>query len=316
MKYIVTDRRCGLGDAILNLAASWFIAKKHEMDVIIDWRRLPYTVQDYESYHRHHLNLYNCIFKLPPSIEGVNFHHPEEFPSLYLGPKTEDGHPYDTDHLPVLDQDAKEEGNVEAILDSGPFIRTSMRFGQANKYYLQLRRVNSFNFNYWSFFNQLPLNDSIKSRFDKTTKDYIKPDTVAIHFRHGNGETIMGRGANWVSCEEGVKIIKKEAKKFLGRRWDEFYFLIFSDTPLGEKLLLEEFPNSAATPKTLPDEGTGGVHFDTSLNPIASFQDSIIDMLLMTKCTRIMYTQHSTFSLPARMNMPDHDQHMLFQIKR
>tara|TARA_X000001036_G_scaffold440125_1_gene494676 strand:- start:12124 stop:13074 length:951 start_codon:yes stop_codon:yes gene_type:complete len=316
MKYIITDRRCGLGDAILNLAGSWFVAKKHDMDVIIDWRRLPYTIQDYDSYHRHHINLYNSIFQLPPEIEGVNFHLPEEFPSLYLGPKTEDGHPYDTDHLPVLDQDAKESGNVEAILNSGSFIRTSMRFGQANKYYPQLRRINSFNFNYWSFFNQLPLNSSIKQRFKAATDKYIKPNTVAIHFRHGNGETIMGRGANWVSCEDGVKTIKKESKKFLGKHWDQCDFLIFSDTPLGEKLLLEEFPNSTATPKTLPEEGSGGVHFDASLNPIVSFQDSIIDMLLMTKCNKIMYTQHSTFSLPARMNMPDDNQHMLFQIQK
>ena len=38
-KYIITDRRCGLGDALLNVAASWYLGKRYNRDVIIDWRR-------------------------------------------------------------------------------------------------------------------------------------------------------------------------------------------------------------------------------------------------------------------------------------
>ena len=78
MKYIITDRRCGLGDAILNLAASWYIAREYGCGVIIDWRRLPYTLKDEKTFERHHLNLYNSIYKLPDPIDGVSFHFPEE----------------------------------------------------------------------------------------------------------------------------------------------------------------------------------------------------------------------------------------------
>ena len=316
MKYIITDRRCGLGDAILNLAASWYLARQHNCGVIVDWRRLPYTIINEETFERHNLNLYNSIFKLPPSIEGITFHLPEEFPDVFMGPKTKDGHPYDLDHLPCIEQDEKEISTVLSHLDNSNFIRTSMRFGQANKIYPAMRRVTNPRFNYYNFFCQIPLHQSIQDDIKEFTDYAINERTVAIHFRHGNGETIMGRGANWISCEEGVQEIKEEAEKFLSGKLEDYNYCIFSDTPKAEKLLLDAFPNSYCKPKTLPPEGSGGVHFSTELNPILSFQESIKDMYLMAACSYILWTQHSTFSLPARHIIDPQKQHMLFEIKK
>lgn len=313
-KYIITDRRCGLGDAILNLAASWYLAKEHGCGVIIDWRRLPYTLKNEETFERHHLNLYNSIYSLPDPIDGVSFHFPEEFPEVFFGPKTQQGHPYDLDHLPCIEQEEKNEESILKYLSESRFVRNTMRFGQANKIYPVMRRVSGRKFSYWDFFKNLPILDSIKEELDEFSDYAINEKTVAIHFRHGNGETIMGRGPNWISPEEAVEEIVKEAKGFLGSPLEDYNYCIFSDHPEGEKLLLQSLPNSYCKPKTLPPEGSGAIHFSQHLNPVVSFQESIKDMHLMTRCAYILWTHHSTFSLPARHFINKKNQHMLFKI--
>jgi hypothetical protein len=317
-KYFITDRRTGLGDCLLNLAACWYLGKKHSRDVIIDWRRLPYTIKDYESYTRHHINLYNSVFKIPDSIDGVNFHLIEEFPDLFIGPKSQDGHPYDLDHLPHLDQTNTHPDYVNKILKSGDFIRNSMRFGQTNKSYSDLSPGIEYckNFDYLTFFSNLKLSKNINSLISSLKSKFIKKNTVAIHFRHGNGESIRGRGENWIGPENGALKIKEEIVKFLGNDLSAFNFLIFSDSIEAERELLKKLSNSHVALKKDNAPQDGGAHFNVKLNPIKSFQESAIDMILMSFCNYIFYTDKSMFSVLARLKIPKSNQKMIFDINK
>ena len=57
-KYIITDRRTGLGDVLLNLSACWYLGQRYNRDVIIDWRRLPYNLKNTETWTRYEVNLF------------------------------------------------------------------------------------------------------------------------------------------------------------------------------------------------------------------------------------------------------------------
>lgn len=328
-KFIITDRRCGLGDSLLNIAAAWYLGHCYNRDVIVDWRRLPYTLTSWDTYERHHINLFSSLFGCPAPLEGVKFFFPENFPEIALGPKASDGFPADLDHLPLLDQHERDLKKAENLLNGPLYIRTSMRMGQANRCFSRLRTVNCPNFNFWNFLVSLPIAGPVADRLDhfhpgkfssNEGKKFPSADgsftnpTVAVHFRHGNGEKIMGRGSNWIDSKKGTQIIREEAEKFLGKDLNKFNFFICSDSPSGEKFLKESLPNSFSFPKSLPAEGDSSIHFNTDLNPVASLQESFIDMMLMAKCSHIMYTQHSTFSMAARFNIPKANQRMLFKI--
>ena len=189
-----------------------------------------------------------------------------------------------------------------------------MRFGEANVYYPELRQIDSDNFNYVNFLCNLKLNNCLDIKLSELKSKFIKNSTVAIHFRHGNGEKIMGRGANWISPSEGAAIIKTEAEKFLGDRLSKFNFLIFSDSPDCESELLKKIPNSSVPIEKNNLKNQGGIHFNTLLNPIESIQDSVLDMFLMIYCKYILYTQHSTFTIPCRKKIPKSKQKILFKI--
>ena len=275
---------------------------------------LPYTLTSWKTYERHHINLFSSLFSCPPPLEGVNFLFPENFPNVLLGPKAKDGFPFDLDHLPLLDQEEAGLHKAEAILKKGPFIRNSMRMGQKNQCFRRLNVINCSNFNFWNFLNSLPICSPVAQQINSFCPKKFGRRTVAVHFRHGNGEKIMGRGSNWIDSKKGVEIIRNEAIKFLGEDLNKFNFFICSDSPSSEKLLKESLPNAFSFPKELSKEGGSAVHFNTSLNPVSSMQESFIDMMLMSKCNYIMYTQHSTFSIPARFNIKKENHRMLFKI--
>jgi hypothetical protein len=312
-KYIITDRRTGLGDTLLNLAACWYLGKRYHRDVILDWRRLPYTLLNEKTFERHELNLFYSLFSCPPAIEGVNFLFPENFPNLALGPKYKEGHPYDLDHVPLIAQEAKSFKEVDDQLKSpSKFLRCSMRMGQQNHCFQRLRTINAPNFNYWGFLNTLPACSLIEERLASSTKS-IKSNTVGIHFRHGNGESWWMSGKpHFTNVAQAVDQIVMDAQKFLGDGLSDFSFRIFSDSPAAVKLLKEQLPNAWSPATKLPTEGEGALHFNPAMHPVTSFQESFLDMMTLAHCPRVMYTEHSTFSIPALHNTRKESQYKLF----
>ena len=176
-KYIITDRRTGLGDVLLNLSACWYLGQRYNRDVIVDWRRLPYNLKNNETWERHEVNLFHCLFMSPPTLQGVNFLFPENFDEISFGPKTKDGYPFDLDHLPIVDQESKSFKTEDQLLKNSnqKFIRCSMRMGQKNDCFHRLRTINKDNFNYWFFINSMPLALPIEEEINNTPLNFSFP---------------------------------------------------------------------------------------------------------------------------------------------
>ncbi len=313
-KYIITDRRCGLGDAILNLAATYLLAKEYGRDVIIDWRRLPYTLSDPDSWMRHHLNVFRSIFQRPAPLNGVNFLFPEEVGELFLGYKTEDGYPFDLDNLPdLMTTDAD-----TLLRSSETYIRSPLRIGEYTvpesfgPFFKRLEPLNTPALKFLDFINHLQPVGIVESQIKDFRERFLNKPSVAIHYRHGNGEPIAWRTNNWITHEQAVSEIKKAAIGLLGSDWRRYNFLICTDSAEGEKALKEVFPTHCSFSKGFAEANAGSIHFSPNLNPIESIQASFIDMALMTYCSHILFTDPSTFSLWARSLMPEANQRPLF----
>ena len=304
-KYIITDRRTGLGDVLLNLSACWYLGQRYNRDVIVDWRRLPYNLKNNETWERHEVNLFHCLFMSPPTLQGVNFLFPENFDEISFGPKTKDGYPFDLDHLPIVDQESKSFKTEDQLLKNSnqKFIRCSMRMGQKNDCFHRLRTINKDNFNYCFFINSMPLALPIEEEINNFRKK-VNSKTVGVHFRHGNGEDWWMSGKpKFENLEETVNQIVKDAEKNLEGSLDKYNFKIFSDSPTARQMLFEKLPNSEKSGAKLPEENEGPLHFDINSYPIKSLQDSFLDMMKLSHCTYLLYTEHSTFAIPAIHNI-------------
>ncbi len=315
-KYIITDRRCGLGDALLNLAATYLLAQEYGRDVIIDWRRLPYTLCEPDSWRRHHLNVFRSVFQRPRPLNGVNFLFPEEVGELFLGYKTQEGYPFDLDNLPDL---MTTDADI-LLRSSETYIRSPLRIGEYTvpesfgPFFKRLEPLNTPALRFRDFLSHLKPIPLITARINCFVEKFLKEATVAIHYRHGNGEDIMGRGSNWIGHRRAVKEIEEEARDLLGSAWKDYVFLLCSDAPEGEVLLKRAFPRHCVLSKDLPPQEEGSIHFAEGLNPIQSIQDSFIDMALMARCSHLLFTDQSTFSLWAQQTIPLERQRPLFRL--
>lgn len=314
-KYIITDRRTGLGDVLLNLSACWYLGQRYNRDVIIDWRRLPYNLKNTETWTRYEVNLFHCLFMSPPNLQGVNFLFPENFDEISFGPKTQDGYPFDLDHLPIVDQESKSFESEDKLLkdNNQQFVRCSMRMGQKNDCFHRLRTINKENFNYWFFINSMPLCIPIEGDLNSFKKK-VNSKTVGIHFRHGNGEDWWMAGKpKFKNLEESVDRIVEEVRERLEQPLKSYNFRIFSDNPTAREMLFNKLPNSQVSQAKLPEEGKGALHFHTESYPIKSLQDSFLDMMKLAQCTYLFYTEHSTFSIPATHNISKERTFKLFK---
>jgi hypothetical protein len=329
-RFLITDRRCGLGDSLLNLAATWYLAKRYKRDVIIDWRRLPYTIKNTENWQRHQVNLFHSLFSsLPDQLEGVNFLFPEQFSEIYFGPKTEEGYPFDLDHISPIDHAESQLDALErktdkketiSLLESKEvFVRNSMRMGESNKIFPELEedifllKISQSDFNFWNFLTSLPVCAPVEEKIKNFYPQKFGSHTAAVHFRNGNGEKTTHRDLGQYELQSATILIREEAEKLLGSDFNKFNFFVCTDSPTGEKLLKERLPNAFSFPKVVPAKGDGPIHFNTRLSPISSIQESFIDMMLMSKCSHIIYTKSSTFSIPALFNIKRENQLPLFR---
>jgi hypothetical protein len=323
-KYLITDRRCGLGDTILNLYATWFLAFKLKRHVIIDWRRLPYNITCFEKYTRHHINLFHSLFASARNLKGVKFYFVEEFSDLFLGPKTKDGFPFDLDHIPSI-----EDGDINP-----KFLRMHSRLGQIDEEHIRelAPALHTKGYNFLDFFlnpkepsesapnykKLLPLHEFIDHfNLSKTVGEIIHKfkndhlsnnEVTGIHFRHGNGENIVGRSSNWISVDKACEFIINK----VSLKPSEYYF-VCSDNYKAKKKLLEFLPNSFSC-DNIDTELSSALHLNADLNPIKTIKDSFVDMMLLRSCKNLYLTYGSTFSVLACSNKTRSNVFELFPI--
>ena len=313
MKYFVTDRRCGLGDALLNLAAAWWLGKKLERDVIIDWSKLPYTVSDWSggegNIKRYSINLFPSLFKHPDPLEGVSFHQPEQFRELFFCDKG--GVLQDVNDLPLIRPNTA-GAVLKKLSTKEKIIRVRPRAGAPFDYpgFPNFQSLNRRLFDFPSFFAHLQLQDVIKEKIDNFHQAHFNNKRViGIHLRHGSGEAMAGKNRGTQAPEQYARNALAVISAKLGDL-KEFKFFICSDDKECEESALDLFPNSFNFPKTLPSENDvldytherhqNALHYNPVMNPIDSIQDSLIDLILLSRCDILAGSKNSAFTILAR----------------
>lgn len=309
MKYFITDRRSGLGDALLNLVATWWLAKEYGGSVIIDWSKLPYTVTNWDrdggNFSRHKVNIFNSLFEMPPPLEGVKFETPEQFSELFFDDWN--NALKDINELPLVKMNGQ---HLEETLKQGDFIRVRSRLGAPFSHPKFPRAVD---FNFVDFFNHLPIQKKLKKEIDKFfDSNFKKNSTVGLHLRHGTGESVQGRTRRECSPELKVKEVLEFSKDKLGDL-EKFKYFICTDNQECEDLLLKKFPNSFSFPKKLPslsDDNSsyhqshqGASHYNPHLNPINSIKEAFFDLYLLSRCDVFMGSNYSVFSYLAQKSI-------------
>ena len=308
IKYFVTDRRCGLGDVLLNLAATWWLAKEFKRSVIVDWSKLPYAVlnwgRDGGNFHRHSINLFPSLFRPPAPLEGVAFEQPEQFRELFFD---EWNHALkDVNELPLIKPDTPFT-TLEKELAEEKIIRVGGWWWGEHSYFPKLKE-----FDFVSFFNHLKLQSVIQDKLSVFKEEHFSSKKiVGLHLRHGSGESDPNqprasrrkRGAQNVRAyvEAALKTVESQVSAL-----NEYAVFVCTDDGDCEEVALDLFPNSFSFPKALPRESDcqslqqQALHCNPAMNAVDSIQDSLIDLILLSECEIFAGSKSSAFNCLAR----------------
>jgi hypothetical protein len=306
MRYFITDRRCGLGDSFLNLAATWWLAKKHNRSVIVDWRQLPYNISNWDrkggQFHRHKINLFFSLFKEPSPLEGVSFENPEAFSFLYFD---DHNNPLkDINEIPII-RPRFHHLDTSRLIQHEDILRFRPRVGDKFMYpNFPSSDCGVGEFDLPWFFNHFKIQPTILNTIEAFREEHFtKEKTLGIHLRHGNGERKTQCDIDRVT-EGSIRKIQNALPDYL-----DYNIFVCSDNQYVEECFKKNIPSSFSYPKIYPSEDTGSLlhqthqgalHYHPDLNPIQSIQEAFIDMVLLSKCTALAYSQSSVFNCLSR----------------
>ena len=301
IKYFVTDRRCGLGDALLNLAATWWLAKEFKRSVIVDWSKLPYTISNWGwaegNFHRHPINLFQSLFRSPAPLEGVVFEQPEQFRELFFDEV------HSVNELPVI----RKGGSFTKELTKEKIVRVKPRMGERNK----LNLPTPSEFDLVSFFNHLKLQSVVQDKLSAFKEEHFgSKKIIGVHLRHGSGEKVRGQKRGTQSTRAYVEAALKTVESQVSAL-NEYAVFVCTDDGDCEEVALDLFPNSFSFPKVLPRESDlpqpqndkahkQALHYNPAMNAVDSIQDSLIDLILLCECEILAASKGSVFNCLAR----------------
>ena len=308
-KYFIARRPSGLGDLICNLGATYFFAKRYNGIMAVDWRKIVYNCKgDFCTLKENPSNLFNSIFIQPDEINGVKFvsiesdkkiWDYESFPNLGVRHK----------YIDESEND-KERENYENMIDLNDYINVEQRVHESNQMWKELHhaffKINSKDgkfiedFSLVDFIEKIKIqpnvNDKIQSFYETHFKDL---PVISIHMRYGNSKNKEPlhrphTDNGWVNNDVLLDTIKEKINSF---QLNEYRCFISCDNKAINDLLLNNIKNSFCYDKIFPDLNDGSIHMNVNENPIQTFQESFIDMILLGKADRIICTAHSVFSV-------------------
>ena len=318
-KYIITERVGGLGDIFATLIGTWILAKYSNRDVIIDWRRNCYNwhcggnIQEKRSGPYVPINSFLTIFDIPKSLCGVNFYLPEHI-SEY-GVRNNENNFWEYDDLQLLSQNSSniEESN-SLLFSNDVFIRNEIRFGNlctGSPINMNLESYFDEKITINNFFEHIKINQLISSKIKFYENLFLNKKVCGIHIRQGNNTEVTNplRYPNWINDDDLIKNIKRETEQFCK---EEYYFFICTDTENINNLILNEIPNSFSLSKDYSYEKEKSLLLNGRINPISSFQQAFLDMYFLTKCSKLLYTRESVFTLIPRYYYNINDKKTIF----
>lgn len=321
-KIFITSRDSGLGDLLCNLASTYYLSRKYNGDVILDWRTAVYHHMGYSGENKSNIysgekksnisNLFTSIFIQPTSIGDVNFYLPEcddvywnmnkslipTIPTLYNLHKIPDNEIFEKKKW------------IENIIGENTYIKNEQRIREGNRVFPETQHskfdiISSDGkilekFIYHEFLEKFSIQPIIKNKIDKIFNEhFLNNNVVGIHMRYGNtkqkepGHRIFPEnGEHWVSDNEIVNTIKQKVEKL---NIGNVKYFISCDNERINDLLLKTISNSFCYLNKYPSNGQT-IHVNDGNNQIELIQSSFIDMYLLTKCHRLIYTKDSVYT--------------------
>ena len=307
-KYFITNRHCGLGDALCNVYGAYSFAKKYGGSVVIDWRWLTYN-----NLEKQRINLFHSIFKIPNEIDGVKFYTFEEVPEL---------HDFDNVHNNYhwIHRDSPERkvslDEVDKMIYSNKyinvyFINMSCKLGESSPNWIShnyqelanIEGVECFVENYLSFWNNFEVHNNIKRKLDYYRQKYFSSgNVIGVHIRHGNGQIRAMYDFHWYFYDGVKQKIDEILKTEYPAGIDNKKFFICADNKKCTDDFLKLYPNSFSAEKIYLEEGIGPQH-ELCNNSIMSIQDAFIDMELLSSCELGILTSRSVFNLSPSLKL-------------
>lgn len=309
-KIFVSRRVSGLGDLICSLGASYFFAKRYGGNISVDWRRVVYnSVGDFCTMKNNPSNLFNSIFIQPEEINGVKFISPES--DINIWDYVEIPHIGIRHHYIDEEENKKEMELYESFIKNNKYISIEQRVHAGNQIWKELHhaffKINrpdgTFieDFSLVDFIEKIKIQPNVKEKIDSFyEKNFINNNIISIHMRYGTPNRkdyyfwANSKSDKWIEDDVLLDTIKNQIKSF---NMNKYKCFISCDNELINNLLLNNIENSFCFDKKFPDQNDGSIHLNEKENPIRCFQDSFIDMMLLSKANKIIHTAHSVFSV-------------------
>lgn len=292
MKYIVCDRKGGLGDILANIYSCWLIAKEFNRGLIIDCRETPYNWfrTPYDDVQHVPINNFECIFLFKNEIGGVKFYLPSHIDDYMFRPTSKNY--WSKDDLISIDRLNQNDIQNNKYLSSKhiDLLNSSIKFLRSDViFYNMLPYVSTF-------FDEFELNNTIKEKINTISSKYDFTNTCGFHIRYGNNSetTNPRRYPGWRSIstifEDIDKIINLNKSKYNN-------FFICSDTQLIIDKFINRYNSSFSISTTHGNYGDIVSLLNHELCPIKLIQEAFLDMYFLKKCKHIYITNESMFTL-------------------
>ena len=275
--FVVARRNCGLGDVLGNVSLCWYIAKKTNCDLIIDWQRTIYHNQIFGD------SLFPLVFE-KANIDGVQIFDPLDFGKAYqqsVKPKYQN----------------KYSG---MMLKNFNFNNTPFD----NQSYFTHR-----------FLSQLQIKPCIQKDInDFYQKNLLNKYIISVHFRFGDNNVYLsrsqgarlnpsGKNTKRQIVENAVKLYSKninEIKKF----HKDAIVLVFTDCKLFWDILSNEH-KCIDTVNEYPEDGQA-FHKSNFKSPYEKIREAVYLMWLMKSCSDFLLYNHSNFNNIPRLFLKHH----------
>ena len=281
--FLIANRNCGLGDILGNAALCWYLAKKSNSDLIIDWQKTVYN--NYKA----SVNLFSTIFS-NKSIDGVQIFEPCEFNDDY-GNQVKNK---------FLNQYSK-------------MMLKEYKFDELGQNFIAYNFFKKLNLN-------KSIKNSIKKFYQNKLKGR---ETISVHFRYGDGDKFLFRGnrkkfaslgfSEGNSKENNIlncfKLYKKKIDELLLFN-SNLLVMIFTDCQYFAKLLSEEY-KCIDTLNSYPDENQA-LHLTKENNFLKKINEAATCMFLMKDYSDFLICNQSNFNYWPRLFIPKFNQTVLF----
>ena len=281
--FVIANRNCGLGDILGNAALCWYLSKKSNSDLIIDWQKTVYN--NYKT----PVNLFSTIFD-NKTIDEVQVFEPCAFDNDY--------------NVKIKNKFSNQYSKM---------MLKEYKFDELGQDFIAYNFFKKLNLN-------TSIKNSIKKFYQNKLKGR---EILSVHFRSGDHDKFLFRGNrkkflslgflegdskknNITNC---FKLYKKKIDELLSFN-SGLLVMIFTDCQYFAKLLSEEY-ECVDTLNSYPDNNQA-LHLTKENDFLNKINEAATCMFLMKNHSDFLICNQSNFNYWPRLFIPKFNQTVLF----